>query len=980
MVGGVPWTLLDDLAKRVGSDGEGHEWLPLDQAVMNALERERARRAERRSLAEKLCASSATLRSHPVILKWLAELEPLKGIDTSSVHRLPVNRVAADPYSANERVQFRKSDPDMAQLCEGFVWDAEDMYGYGRGYACSPSPTESGRVVLDPTAGGGSIPFEALRLGHSVIANDLNPVASVILKATLDYPLRYGTQLVDDISHWGQRLLTRVDESLSRVFLVPTVGGELANDYIYVREVTCPHCGGEAPLLNTCWLSKASDRWATRVVVDGKPRNGKVRFDTYRVVDGKGPNGEDPDFATVRLGKGMCIHCGQAISSDEIKKQARGESPHGRWRDRLYCVVAVREQPKLDPKGRPIYFKTGARAGEVRTEKTVFYRPPTDEDLKALEESERMLRERWNEWDRQGLIPTERIPDGQKTKEPLSICMTRWCDMFTPRQLLGHLTLTEELNRLKPEIISVLGRERGRAVVTYLQFAIDKGLDYNSRQTRWHYSRGVIANTFARHDFSIKWTFAEMVFSGPHSGSAWGLSQVVDAYRGIAELLEPVLQRLEGGEPPVRVLCGTAANLDVVSESVDLVCIDPPYYDNVQYGELSDYFYVWQRRTLGDLYPDWFRRRLTDKTDEAVANPVRDGSRKAATLKYQRLMSEIFAECRRVLKPDGIMTVMFTHKSTDAWEALTRSLIETGWTITSSAPVESEAAESMHQKDMAAAASSIFLSCRKREERDAAPSIWAGIDGGGVLEQVKEAVRQGLRELDNLRLNPVDEMVASYGRALKALSEAWPVIDGDDLVSPAKAMEEASLVVNQHQISRITGGRIRTVDLDAETAMALTAYGVFGLAGLDYDQALNMSRSLSTALVQTDKNYDPNCLKAVGVASEKKSKALGTGNGEESGYHAPFVRSGSNLRLARPEERSTNRLSKPLTVWDVLQGLIVSYREGDVPVARAYLDAHAQGTGGLVLDMLRVWMAKAADEKIRKEAQALLFGLEQMGG
>ena len=204
----------------------------------------------------------------------------------------------------------------------------------------------------------------------------------------------------------------------------------------------------------------------------------------------------------------------------------------------------------------------------------------------------------------------------------------------------------------------------------------------------------------------------------------------------------------------MKVMCGTAANMDMASESVDLVCIDPPYYDNVQYGELSDYFYVWQRRTLGDLYPDWFRRRLTDKTDEAVANPVRDGSRKEAAAEYERLMAEIFAECRRVLKPNGVMTVMFTHKSVDAWEALTRSLIDTGWIITSSVPVESEFAASMHQKDMAAAASSIFLSCRKRPDEERIPSMWVGMDGSGVLQQVREAVRDGLAEMESLKLNP----------------------------------------------------------------------------------------------------------------------------------------------------------------------------------------------------------------------------------
>lgn len=979
MVGGVPWTLLGNLVRRIEIDDAGKEWLPVDRVVQRAIDRERLRRARGRAVAERLCGLSPSLRDDKVIMQWIEDLTPIGDIDASSGMRLPVRRVAADPHHVNERVEFRKNDPSVSKLDTEFKWDAEDMYGYGRAYTTVPDICDFKFVVIDPTAGGGAIPFEAMRLGHRVIANDLNPVAAVILRATLEYPMQYGIDLAKDMLHWGHRLISVLDAISSDVFSGYNAQGANVKNYMYARQVTCPHCGGEVPLLNTCWLSKSGDKWAVRIIPDGSSRNGKVRFETCKVVRGKGPNGEDPNFRTVRGGKGECIHCGQGISSDEIKSQARGESPHGTWCDRLYCVVAVRDEPVLDSKGQPMRFKSGARAGQIKTKKIVFYRPPNELDLEALETAEQMLKERWDEWDRQGLIPTERFPEGNDMR-PVIYGMTRWCDMFTPRQLLGHLILIDELNKLKPEIMKSLGFERGRAVVTYLQFAIDKGLDYNSKQTRWEYTRGIVKGTFGRHDYSIKWTFGEMVFAGRNSGAAWGLSQVIDAYKGIAELLAPVRERLGGAEPPVKIMCGTAANMDVSSESVDLICIDPPYYDNVQYGELSDYFYVWQRRTLGDLYPDWFRRRLTDKVDEAVANPVRDGSKKAASQEYERLMAEIFAECRRVLKPDGIMTVMFTHKSTDAWEALTRSLIDTGWAITSSVPVESEAAESLHQKDKASAASSIFLTCRKRPDEERQPTVWIGVDGSGVFQEVREAVHEGLVEMESLKLNPVDEMVASYGRALKALSESWPVMDGNDLVSPAKAMEEASLVVNQYQIFRLTGGRIRMEDLDAETAMALTAYGVFGLASFDYDEALNMSRSLGIALEDGRRNYDPGGARVVAVAPEKKGRALISGMEEEMGYYAPFVRSRSKIRLVRPEERNVTRLKKPRTMWDVFHGLIMSYREGDIPVARAYLDANAQGAVGVVIDILRVWACKASDEKIRKEAHAILFGLDQMEG
>jgi putative DNA methylase len=272
----------------------------------------------------------------------------------------------------------------------------------------------------------------------------------------------------------------------------------------------------------------------------------------------------------------------------------------------------VRFEPKLDLNGRPERYRSGARRGEIKTRKVRFFRPPNERDLAALRAAERRLAEKWPAWEAAGLIPTEQIPQDINDTRPIRYGMPRWCDLFTPRQLLGHLTVVKELRRITPEIMAELGEGPGRAVVTYLQFAIDKAIDYNSKQTRWHYSRGVIVGTFGRHDFSLKWTFAEMSFAGPSSGAMWALDELVDAYHGIAELVKPIHWRVvAGADLPVTILHGTAAHLAAIADSsVDLVCIDPPYYNNVQYSELSDFYYVWQRRTLRDLYPEVYARRL----------------------------------------------------------------------------------------------------------------------------------------------------------------------------------------------------------------------------------------------------------------------------------------------------------------------------------------------------------------------------------
>lgn len=994
MVDGQPWTLTGKLLARVQTDETGAEWLPVDNVVQKAFGAEKERRQRNLAVIARLRAADPGLRHHPVLDRWERDSSPFAVETLREGDRLPVQRVAADPAHVNERIEYAKSEPVKKILGAPIKWSPEDLYGYGRAFARHPEPAIQPLTVLDPTAGGGSIPFEALRLGHRVIANDLNPVAAVILHATLDYPVRFGMSLLDDIRRWGERLVQHVEKEMADVTpfsplppeelallkqhlrngpdLLPEFSGPEYDQQglIYCRQVTCPECGGEAPLLNSCWLSKEGEKWGVAIVTDGAPLGGKVEFRPYRVKGDRGPNGEDPNFATVEDGVGLCVHCRQAISADEIKAQARGESPHGRWRDRLVCVVGIRYQPKLDAEGRP----ARDASGRVKTEKVVFFRAPTDADLAALAKAAERLQARWTEWEAQGLIPIERVPEGHKTAEPLRVGVARWCDMFTPRQLLGHLTMVEELNRLKPQILAELGEERGRAVVTYLQFVIDKGLDYNSKQTRWEYTRGIVKNTFGRHDFSVKWTFGEMIFAGPYSGPRWALSQVLDAYEGLARLVLPIHDRLGGSLPPVSIRCGTAAHTGLPDQSVDLICMDPPYYNNVQYAELSDYFYVWQRRTLSDLYPDLFRRRLTNKQDEAVANPARDGSAKQAKEAYERLMGEIFRECRRVLKDEGIMTLMFTHKSQEAWEALTRSLIENGWTITASMPVESEAGDSTHQKDMAAAASSIFLACRKRRSSEGEVAVWTGFGGTGVAQRIREAVREGLQEFEPLRLNPVDEMVASYGRALQVLSENWPVLDGDEPVSPVRAMNEASSVVAQYQISRLTGGRLKVDDLNPEAAMALTLFGIFGLSSFPFDEALNLSRSLGIKLEAKTGGYLVQG-RMIGINAEQSSRRAGRREEEAAGYPAPLLRKGSKLRLALPEERRRTRLDDPQTEWDVLHGLIMAYREGDIPVARAYLQGHSGGREQAILDLLGVWAAKVTDDKLRREADAILFGL-----
>lgn len=994
-LGGQHWVVVGKLLGRLEKTADG-ERLQVDPVVLRAFDSEQERREESLQQIAQLKGQSPELAKHPVLLRWEAESRPLGQIHAGQW--LTVERIMADPAHVNERIEFAKMPEVKAILGKEIKWDAEDLYGYARAYQNDHAPKPSGLTVLDPTSGGGSIPFEALRLGHNVIANELNPVATTILYATLDYPARFGMGLYDDIEHWGNILLEKVESQMAPFYPFsplpkyeqdrlrkhlehcPELFDQFnqpeydQNGLLYCREVTCPSCQAKTPLLNTCWLSKeAADPWGVKIITQGQGASATYRFETYQVQrSGKGPDGEDPELATVDRGVGQCVHCKQAISGDEIKAQARGESQFGGWRDQIYAIVAVRIQPKLDSSRKPQIFSTGVRLGEIKTEKVRFFRPPNDIDFSAIRRAVSHLADQREYFEGYSLIPDERLPDGHKTSEPIRYGMTRYCDMFNDRQLLGHGLMMKVLREIKNEVINSLGVERGRAVITYLQFALEKTVDYNSRQTRWHFSRGVIVGTFGRHDFSLKWTYGEIVLSGPGSGVRWGLSQVLDAYKGIVEIVEPS----RPGISPVKIINGSAANISPVEDSsVDLVCMDPPYYDNVQYSELSDFYYVWMKRSLKDLYPEITWPRLTNKRDEAVANPSRDGSGRKAKENYESLMKEIFAECRRVVKDDGLMTLMFTHKAQDAWETLTRSLIEAGWIITSSFPVESESGHSTHQKDMAAAASSIFITCRKRQADQPFPAVWTGLGGMGVQSKIRESVEGALEEFSTLNLNPVDKMIACYGRALQVLSENWPVMDGDEEVNPIRAMNEASRVVAEHQIRDITEGRITVDDLDTETAMALTVYGIWGHNDVAYSEALNLSKSLNFRLESRIAGYGGEDRLVAYNTEESGAKRKGA-SVETIGYAAPLLKKGSKLRLAKPEERDKRRIAKPQSDWDVLHGLIMCYRSGDVPVARAYLDQHREGRENTVLDLLEVWAAEAETPELRNEAKAILFGLK----
>ncbi|KAF0116656.1 MAG: hypothetical protein FD149_1348 [Rhodospirillaceae bacterium] len=291
---------------------------------------------------------------------------------------------------------------------------------------------------------------------------------------------------------------------------------------------------------------------------------------------------------------------------------------------------------------------------------------PEDDNSAAIKAR---LAEKMPEWEALNFVPDERFPEQTNDDRPIQYGMPFWRDLFSPRQLLGYGTAVEVFRELLEEEERRGLSDLTRAAFVYLAVVLDKMLNYNSRMSVWMPTREVVANTFNRHDFAFCWTHAEMAPLIVGLGYDWAIEQTAKCIKELVTLIRPDAKMAKDlfsavgpvayTPPPLTLSCTSADAMDHIADhSVDVVIMDPPYYDNVMYAELSDFFYVWLKRTAGRVVPDLFTRSLTDKDNEAVANPAKfsgqKGAKALAGRDYQSRMKGIFAECSRVLKSDGI--------------------------------------------------------------------------------------------------------------------------------------------------------------------------------------------------------------------------------------------------------------------------------------------------------------------------------------
>ena len=685
-------------------------------------------------------------------------------------------------------------------------------------------------IVLDPMAGGGSIPLEAARLGLPVYANEYNPVACSVLEATLVYPARFDSQLVMKTRRWARIWEQRFDERMSAFYAYDGVVSP--RDYIFARTVPCPDTGHPTPLVGDWSLSRAKGKphvVANPIVLDRE--EGRWTVEIRRVGKGAGelPHPPQPTYSG---GRGWSLFTGTEIPSDYIKAVAQ----QGKMGNALYAIAT--KATKLD------------------------FRPPEPRDLEALQRAEAELARLRPRWEREGIIPTEAIPVGDKTREPLNVGMTHWADLFAPRQLLAMGVLVEELQRLRPQVIAAEGEELGEAVAHLLALVVDKFADYNAKMSIWHPSREVIAHVFNKHDFSFKSTFAELAACVSGAGLAWAIDNVLEAYEKLA-----ALPRAADCRPAV-ITQGSATNLVHLDDgSVTAVVVDPPYADNVQYAELADFFYVWLKRTQGHRRPEWFSTYLCERDQEAVVNQARhrDGNGPAGQAKekahafYQNIMTDVFRECRRVLRDDGVLTVMFTHKQQEAWANLFESLIAAGFTITATWPVQTESQHSLHQAQKNAAQSTVILVARKR-----VPGAGWGYYDEEMRSEIRQAAQRTAARLKEEGLNPVDQLVGAFGPAMEVFSRYDEVrTDTGQRVGVAEAIQAAADAVAEWRVAQLAERGLDGVD--PESRFVLLCWDVLGAQEFRFNEAMLLGRAVG---------MDVNALIAAGLVSKSGDKVL----------------------------------------------------------------------------------------------------------
>ncbi|GAA6760955.1 DUF1156 domain-containing protein [Thermus oshimai] len=767
---------------------------------------------------------------------------------------------------------------------------------------------EKAPPVLDPFAGGGTIPLEAQRLGLKAHAGDLNPVAVLINKALIEIPPRFAglspvnpdyrakaqagdrfpraKGLAQDVRHYGAWMREEARRRIGHLY--PDLEGKRVIAWLWARTVACPNpaCRAEAPLVRSFWLSKKEKKEA---FVVPEVREGRVFFRVER-------EGKPPVEGTVDRRGGRCLVCGAQIPLEHVRKEGKA----GRLGARLMAIVTEGD------KGRGYHAPT-----------------PEHEEIAG-----KVIGTTWKPI---GEVP-RRLTGG--TCNPYGL--DEWYKLFTPRQLVALTTFTDLIAEARERVYrdalaaglpddGIPLAEGGRgarayaeAVGVYLALALDHLTNRHSTIATWDATRDNVRSTFARQALPMTWDYAEANPFGEATGSWEGMVEWV------ALALEALPAHPEGQARQVNAL-------DSVNgvPTPPLISTDPPYYDNISYAALSDFFYVWLRKALGETYPALFRTLLTPKAEELVADPYRHGTKEVAKRHFEEGMRQVFQNLRAKAHPDYPLSLYYAFKQQETedgegeeggeasrvastgWETFLQGLVDAGFQVVATWPMRTELANRPVAKEANALASSIVLVCRPRPEK--APTATRQ----DFLRALRRELPQALRQLTQGSIPPVDLAQSAIGPGMAVYSRFGAVLEPDGRAIPVR---EALALINQVLDEFLAE---EEAELDAPTRFAIAWYDQYGYSEGPYGDAETLAKA---------KNISVAAVEEGGILRAK----------------------GGKVRLLPPEEYPAGwdpAQDRRLSAWEVAHHLIKALKEQGEAAATSLLartpEALAEGARAL---------------------------------
>jgi adenine-specific DNA methylase len=652
-------------------------------------------------------------------------------------------------------------------------------------------------LVVDPFAGGGSIPLEALRVGADAFASDLNPIPVLLNKVILEYIPKYGQCLADEVRKWGEWIKQEAEKELAE-FYPKDPDGATPIAYLWARTIRCegPGCGAEIPLFRSPYLAY---RGKQSVYLKLKC-NSVTKTINFEIGDS---DVSCPPYlgGVLRRSSATCPICGYTTPAANVRNQFKGRKGGG-TDARLLAVVTISNK------------EVGKR-----------YRLPEKHDLECIGRashrlayiSDRFLSD----------IPRESLPYLRSIFNIHLLDVTEWNHLFTPRQLASLTILMRLIRSLLSEIHDgdSNNKQLKEATITCLALAIDRVIAQFSSLSWWQAKGEFVVGTFGRQALGIIWDFAEIRPVGGASGDLDGaIDWIVRVIGGMnmAFNSEAVIQKASATSHPLP------------NNSASAVITDPPYYDAVPYADLSDYFYVFLKRMLSGIHPSLFSTELTEKNGEIVQLAERNSMYSFKTKEYFELgMRNALFEAKRVTIWEGICVIVFAHKTTQGWESMISSIINSGWIVTASWPIDTERAVRMRASSSAALASSVHLVCRPRDSDDIG-------DWRNILQDLPQRIHNWMPRLAAEGVVGADAIFACLGPALEIFSRYSKVekANGDE-VSLREYLEQVWAAVSKEALTMVFQG----VDAgDLEEDARLTAMWLWTLsAGASSSSSVSLS-------------------------------------------------------------------------------------------------------------------------------------------